>query len=365
METTLKKIDDLDRQAITEILHWRGGKQERLFREARNAREKHFDNAVELRSVIEVSNICRQQCLYCTMGKQAEVNPFTLTKEKILHTIDFLYESKGRRTILLQAGENPDQKFINHVSSVCFSIRERYPDVEVALCLGNLHDEQYEQLFVAGACRYILKFETSSPRLYSWYKNERDTLKNRLSRLQVLQEIGFQIGTGSIIGLPRQTLDDVVNDILLTQQFELSMVSATVFIPNERSAFAGQRQGDLELTLNAIALLRLLNPRCLMPATSSLERAEKGGQLRGLLAGCNTLTIHDGTPPERRADFPIYSDSRFRPQTEFCRNLAASANMTCRPVLHPRQYHGRKMTISHKSRNGATRNDGGAPGKET
>ena len=350
METTLEKIYDLDRQAIADILLWRGEKQEKLFLEARKARAKHFDNAVELRSVIEVSNICRQQCLYCTMGKQKEVKPFTLSEEKILHTIDFLYESRGRRTILLQSGENPDPQFIDLLSNVCFSVRDRYPDVEVALCLGNLPDEQYERLFFAGARRYILKFETSSPRLYSWYKNERDSLENRLSRLQALQDIGYRIGTGNIVGLPEQTLDDVVNDILLTQRFELSMVSATVFIPNERSAFAGRRQGDLELALNAIALLRLLNPRCLMPATSSLERAEEGGQLRGLLAGCNTLTIHDGTPPERRADFPIYSDSRFRPQTEFCMDLVNRSNMICRPVLHPRQHERDATEIDYAAR---------------
>ena len=326
----------MDRKTITEVLLWRGENQKRLFHEARKVRRKHFDNAIELRSVIEVSNICQQQCLYCTMGKQAEVKPFTLPEETILHKIDFLYEFCGRRTFLLQSGENPDQEFIDCISNVCFAVRERYSDVEIALCLGNLSDEQYEQLYFAGARRYILKFETSNPGLYFWYKNKKDTLENRLSRLQVLQNIGFQIGTGNIVGLPEQTLEDIVNDILLTQQFRLSMVSATVFIPNERSAFAGYQQGDLELTLNVIAILRLLNPRCLMPATSSLERASKDGQLRGLRAGCNTLTIHDGTPDEQRDNFPIYSDSRFRPQMDFCTNLAKRADMTCRAVLHPK-----------------------------
>ncbi len=328
MESYIKYIiEKKDPEAISNALKWRGDEQLFLFKKAREARSRFFNNFAEIRSVIEVSNICRQQCLYCTMGKQGEINPYTLDADNMFNIIKQLILFKKRETILLQSGENGEQKFVDLMSNVCERIMKEYPSTKLVLCFGNLNKSQYQQLYNTGASRYIIKFECSNPDLYKWYKNERDTLENRLQKIHELIEIGFKVGSGNIVGLPKQSHQDLVNDLLLTTTLNLSMVSSTVFIPNERSYFAHESAGDLETTLNLLALLRLLNPNCLIPATSSLEKMGINGQLRGLNAGCNTLTIHDGTPKENKSQFPIYSDSRYSPKEQHCFEILEKAGM--------------------------------------
>lgn len=186
-------------------------------------------------------------------------------------------------------------------------------DLRIILCMGDLSRTQYRMLHEAGATDYILKFETSNPELFSFCKPN-DTLEHRLECICQLKEEGFRIGSGNIVGLPGQSLTDLVADLRLIQALPLSMNSATIFVPAENSAFSDKPAGSPIWTLNMMALMRIMNPCRLMPTTSSLEKMIDDGQFLGLLAGANTITIHDGTPEDLQQHFPIYSAKRVRPQ---------------------------------------------------
>lgn len=300
------------REILEKALLFTGEEQESLFKLARERRDKTFpEKFVEVRSVIEISNKCRQGCSYCSMGKKMAMREYTIDEPTLNSLIDYLY-NKGRRVVLFQSGENGEQDYIDMVSRCVEKIKEHYNDLVIILCLGNLNKKQYIQLRLAGADRYILKFETSNPVVYKKAK-PKDSLENRLRCLDHILEAGFSLGSGNIVGLPGQTITDIANDLLLLHKYNLSMNSATVFIPTELSAYKDEPCGDLNLTLNTMALMRIMNPSRLIPATSSLEKIKKGGQLKGLMAGANTVTIHDGTPKELKSLFPIYSVDRVTP----------------------------------------------------
>ncbi|MGM9993664.1 MAG: radical SAM protein [Candidatus Avigastranaerophilus sp.] len=321
----INSIKTLDREQIKQILLFKDEKQEELFAAARKIRnEGKFKDNVELRSVIELSNICAQNCKYCSIGKNGK-KTYILSKETVLSRIKMLADL-GRRTFLLQSGENRNQKFIDDISFCCSKAIEIYPDIKIILCMGNLSKEQYKQLKESGASRYILKFETSNEQHHK-FTRPTDTIQNRLECIQNLTDIGFKVGSGNIVGLPEQTLDNLIDDLILINKLNLSMVSATKFIPNEFSEFKDYPMGDVNITLNFLSVLRILKPDCLIPSTTSLSTGNKDGQLNGLLAGCNTVTIHDGTPKEFEKNFSIYSEKRFSPAEEYCREIIKKANL--------------------------------------
>lgn len=327
----INSIRNLDREKIKSILFFRNEEQEELFAVARDVRHNSiFEDFVELRSVIEISNICSQKCKYCSIGKDKN-NYFTLSNQIILEKMKFLADL-GRKTFLLQSGENKNQKFVDKISECCSKILEQYPDLKIILCLGNLSKEQYKQLKESGTSRYILKFETSNE-IHHKYIRPSDTIQNRLECINNLIEIGFKVGSGNIVGLPNQTLDDLIDDLVLIDKLNLSMVSSTIFIPNEFSEFKNYPMGDLDLTLNYLAILRILKPNCLIPSTTSLSKQDTNGQLKGLLAGCNTVTVHDGTPKEYEKDFLIYSKNRVSPREDFCFEIIKQANMSFKAYL--------------------------------
>jgi len=275
--------------------------------------------------VIELSNVCQQSCNYCSMAKESKLKRYVIKMDPLMEQVDFLYE-RGRRVILLQSGENDSDTFINYTVKICTEIKRRHPDLEIILCMGNLSHDQYVRLKKAGADRYILKFESSSPTLYSTWKPS-DTLDQRLACLQDLVDIGFKVGTGNMVGMPGQSLDDVIDDILLLGKYDLAMMSCTVFIPGEMCNYVNQPMGDVEIALNQMALMRIMYPKRLMPTTSCLERGKKGGQLKGLMAGGNTVTVHDGTPDEFKKLFPIYSTDRCSPGFARCEAFVRDADL--------------------------------------
>ena len=326
----ISNIRSFKRDSIRQYLLSENENQQILFEAARSVREKStFKNFVELRSVIELSNICSQKCRYCSMSKASSF--FRLKKEDILQKIKFLSDI-GRKTFLLQSGENNNQGFIDDLSYCCQRAVELYPDIRIILCCGNLSKEQYKQLKEAGAKRYILKFETSNPEHHKFCRPS-DTIENRLNCIKNLIDVGFETGSGNIVGLPKQTLDDLIDDLYCLKNLKLKMASTTKFIPNENSEFEKYPPGSINLTLNFLAILRILKPDCLIPATSSLETGSSNGQINGLMAGCNTLTIHDGTPSEVEKDYSIYSKERFIPKEQYCVDLIKKAGMEAKKYL--------------------------------
>lgn len=319
-------------EALKEALLARDDAQQMLFALAQERRLKFFpENRAQVRSVIEVSNVCRQKCNYCAIGGKDQSLNYTLSADVMVALMEHLVE-KGRQTILLQSGENVNEEFITELANAVRRIKDMHPDLRIILCCGNLSREQYQMLKKAGASDYILKFEASNPVLFSQCKPN-DTLDNRLHCIELLHEAGFRIGSGNIVGLPGQTIDDLVSDLQLAHQLPLGMNSTTIFVPAENTPYAKEPAGDPHLTLNMMALLRIMNPHRLMPTTSSLEKMIPDGQYLGLLAGANTVTIHDGTPPELEKHFPIYSAKRIRPQIDHFRDILTRAKMNTDNIM--------------------------------
>ncbi len=313
------------RDVLSQALRLEGEAQLELLALARTRRQQAFPaNEVEVRSVIEISNVCTQQCEYCGMG-QGDSPKYVLPLEEFIHVASHLYAS-GRRVVLIQAGENRSQTFVEHVCRCTREVKTRHPDFEVILCLGNLSYEQFRQLRQAGAERYILKFETGNPQLYHRLK-PRDSFEDRITCLEHLLELGFKVGSGNIVGLPGQSHEDLVDDLLFAGRFPLAMVSCSVFIPGEGSKLRNAPVGNPEVALNTLALLRIMYPQRLIPTTSPFERVKKDGQFFGLMAGANTVTIHDGTPDEFRKLFPIYSGRRFTPNGEHIVRIVKRAGL--------------------------------------
>jgi biotin synthase len=317
---------DYGAEVLRRALLLEGKEQQQLFALARARRLECFSrNEVEVRSVIEVSNVCLQRCEYCGIGEPSSLK-FVMPLEEFMEVTTHLYAS-GRRVLLIQSGENSSQQFVEHVCRCVREAKSKCADLELILCIGNLSYEQYRELYEAGARRYILKFETSNPQLYARLK-PRDSLKKRLQCLENLLAIGFKAGTGNIVGLPGQTLDDLVADIQFAGKLALSMLSCSVFIPGERANLRSAPPGNPETALNTLALMRILYPNRLIPTTSPFEKVKEDGQFWGLMAGANTVTIHDGTPEELETLFPIYSGTRFTPNTQHIHDIVRRAELT-------------------------------------
>ena len=304
-----------------------GAAQQALFALARKRRHECFpDDRAQVRSVIEISNVCRQQCRYCAIGRTSQERTYSLDAPTMVLLMDYLY-GKGRRTVLLQSGENLDVRFIDSVVEAVGEIRRRHADLRLILCLGDLETADYRRLHEAGGTDYILKFEASRAELFAHCK-PKDSLSNRLSCIHALHDVGFRVGSGNIVGLPAQTLDDLVGDLQLAHELPLAMNSTTIFVPAENTEFAAEPPGNPVQALNMMALLRIMNPHRLMPTTSSLQKMMADGQYLGLMAGANTVTIHDGTPEDLQRFFPIYSAKRVRPQLDHFKDILRRAGMT-------------------------------------
>ncbi|MBK1722215.1 biotin synthase BioB [Thiocystis violacea] len=317
---------DVFDESIKVALKARGEAQEQLFEMARAARLTGFpDRRAEIRSVVEISNICKQRCNYCNIGSEG-TKKYVIPSDDLVDIASFLYRERGRRVLLLQSGENKDKQFVSNVIRGCALIKDKMPDIQLIGCIGNLSYEQYREMRQAGVDRYLLKIEASRPSLYEAVKPH-DKWAERRQCLDDLAELGFLVGSGVIVGLPGQTEDDLVGDLKFLSDLNLHMVSASVFIPGRGTTYEHMPCGDVETTLNFMALLRIKNPTALMPTTSSLEKLKADGQYLGVMAGANTVTIHDGTPQALQHLFPIYDEHRYRPNDDYLRAIVERAGL--------------------------------------
>jgi biotin synthase len=308
---------------IVDLLGAAGELQQQLFLSARAARKAAGMASVKLRGVIEISNYCQKHCGYCAIRPQNRtLDRYRMDADTIVAVARGIV-AEGITTVFLQSGQDPKVDDI-----VCEAI-PRICDlgVDVLLNLGEKSRATYARYAAAGAGSYILKFETADPVMHREVIGS--PLAERLECAEWIKEVGMQLGTGNIIGLPAQTLESVADDILQAQRMQPSFVSSSPFIPNEHTPLEGYPCGSLELTLNAIAVCRLLFPTALIPAVSALEKLEEGGQLRGLNAGANVMTINF-TPTDLRDNYAIYSQGRFVVRLDHARETIARAGLTPR-----------------------------------
>jgi biotin synthase len=306
---------------IVDLLRATGPEQERLFLAARNARRQAGMDAVKLRGVIEVSNYCQKHCGYCAIRPQnQELSRYRMDAEQIVAVARSVADA-GIDTVFLQSGQDPQMDDI-----VCAAIpRIRALGVDVLLNLGEKSRATYARYAAAGAGAYILKFETSDRQLHRELIHA--PLAQRLSCAGWIKEVGMQLGTGNIIGLPKQDIDSVAEDLLQAERLRPDFVSASPFIPNEHTPLEHAPCGSVALTLNAIAISRLMFPHALIPTVSALEKLERQGQLQGLNAGANVMTVNF-TPKDMRDRYAIYSSGRFVVKLDHAKATIEQAGLT-------------------------------------
>lgn len=311
----------MTREEIKSRLQARGGEQQELFSHARQARDKAQGNRLNIRGVIELSNSCVENCQYCAMRRDNHaLNRYILDEATVLSVAGDIINA-GIPTVFLQSGESP--KCGQLLERIIPEIYTRY-HCSIILCAGKRDAETYARYKDAGAEGYILKFETANPALYEDATGA--SHQERLSCIRGIRAAGMKLGTGSIVGLPNQTLEDIVDDILLAAHFAPDFVSVAPFIPNSGTPYETVPKGDIDLTLNTMAIWRILFPAALIPTVSALEYIHPDGQAAGLSAGANVITINF-TPKQSRDKYAIYAKDRFVVSLEHAHKTAEKAGM--------------------------------------
>lgn len=277
-----------------------------LFSRSRARADQLFGPKIFIRGLIEFTSFCRNDCYYCGIRKSNhKASRYRLGKEDILSCCQRGYEL-GFRTFVLQGGEDlwyTDDKIIDLISS----IKSSFPDCAITLSLGEKTAEQYQAYFDAGADRYLLRHETANARHYAKLHPAGLCAANRQRCLYDLKQIGYQAGAGFMVGSPYQTVENLVEDLLFINKLRPHMIGIGPFIPHQDTPFAQFPSGSLHLTLVLIAILRLLLPNALIPATTALATIHPEGRKMGILAGANVV-MPNLSPLETRKKYLLYNN---------------------------------------------------------
>lgn len=282
--------------------------REELFAAARSVRHENYGRDVFVRGLIEVSNICCNDCYYCGIRRSNKAaERYRLSDEDILECCAVGYDL-GIRTFVMQGGEDP-AFHDSRLTALIRNIKERYPDCAVTLSLGERDEESYRTLFNAGADRYLLRHETITEEHYQMLHPDSLSLEHRIQCLQRLKTIGYQVGCGMMVGSPYQEPEHILADLRFLQRFQPHMVGIGPFLPHHDTPFAAKPPGSSELTLRLLAVIRLMLPSVLLPATTALATAAENGREAGIMAGANVV-MPNLSPPRVRKKYMLYDNKR-------------------------------------------------------
>jgi len=272
-----------------------------LFTLADKVRQKHVGDEVHLRGLIEFSNYCKQNCLYCGLRREnKELKRYRLSENQI---IQFAKNASdlGYKTVVLQSGEDPYYT-VDKMKHIISEIKKF--NVAITLSIGEKTFEEYQEYKKAGADRYLIRIETTDKKLYSKLDPDMD-LQNRIKCLEDLRTLGFEVGTGCLVGLPEQTLESLADDILFFKKINADMVGIGPFIPNENTPLKDEQGGTFEMALKVMAITRLLLPDINIPATTAMETLDPQGRIIALQCGANVV-MPNVTQGDYRKFYEIY-----------------------------------------------------------
>ncbi len=279
---------------------------EYLFAAARQTAQSVYGTQVFVRGLIEFTNFCKNDCLYCGIRRSnPNAQRYRLTKEDILSCCETGY-ALGFRTFVLQGGE--DAYFTDErICEIVSSIKEQHPDCAVTLSVGEKTRESYQSYFDAGADRYLLRHETANEAHYSTLHPKELSLKNRKRCLYDLKEIGYQTGCGFMVGSPNQTIETLFEDLQFIRELRPQMVGIGPFIPHKDTPFAKEAAGTMDQTLRLLSIIRLIHPHVLLPATTALGTIHPQGREKGILSGANVV-MPNLSPIQVRKKYMLYND---------------------------------------------------------
>ena len=290
-----------------------------LAEKADAVRKGVYGNKVFTRGLIEISNVCKNDCLYCGIRKSNKnCERYRLTDEEILECCCEGY-SLGFRTFVLQGGE--DGHFTDEaVCGIVSQIKTLYPECAVTLSLGERSRESYQKLYDAGADRYLLRHETATKEHYEKLHPENMSFDTRMECLKNLREIGFQTGCGFMVGSPYQTADDIARDLKFIEEFSPDMCGIGPFIPHKDTQFCDYQAGSVDLTCYLLSVIRLIKPNILLPATTALGSLDPFGREKGIKSGANVI-MPNLSPQSVRKKYQIY-DNKLTDGTESAQSKA-------------------------------------------
>jgi len=295
-----KNTHELSRDEIILILK-EDSINEYLFSAADDVRKKYIGDEVYLRALIEFSNICRCNCAYCGIRRDNEnVKRFRLTKDEILSLANYAIQA-GYKTLVLQSGE--DAYFsAGYLAEIISEIKKS--GIAVTLSIGERSFDEYKILKDAGADRFLLSIETTNPVVYE-KMHPNMSLENRKRCLFDLKKLGYETGTGSLIGLPEQSIEDLADDILFYKELDADMIGVGPLITHDETPLKGEPNGDFILALKVMSITRLLLPNINIPATTAMETLVENGRLKALQSGANVVMPNVGLE-EIKKNYEIY-----------------------------------------------------------
>ena len=270
------------------------------------ARKAVYGSTVFIRGLIEISNICRNDCLYCGIRRSnANCQRYRLQPEEILACCSEGY-ALGFRTFVLQGGE--DGFFTDDLlCALLRAIKLAHPDCAVTLSLGERSRESYQRLRNAGADRYLLRHETADATHYGRLHPSAMSFENRMRCLSDLKELGYQVGCGFMVGSPCQTAHEIAKDLQFIEHFRPDMCGIGPFIPQSDTPFGAETAGTLELTCYLLSIIRLIQPNILLPSTTALGTIHPQGRELGILAGANVV-MPNLSPQSVRKKYALYDN---------------------------------------------------------
>ena len=290
----------MNRQEIIDILS-DNTKNDWLFKEADRVRREKVGDEVHLRGLIEFSNICKRQCKYCGLrSSNKEVERYRILKDEIITYVKKAIDM-GYKTIVLQSGEDD---YFNTDKMVEIIKEIKNYDVALTLSIGEKTYDEFKAFKEAGADRYLLRIETTDKKLYE-QMHPHASYKNRKQCLYDLKSLGFETGTGCLVGLPGQTIESLADDIIFFKELDADMVGIGPFIPHKQTPLAQAKKGDFWLALKVMALTRINLPNINIPATTAMETINPNGRIIALQSGANVV-MPNVTSTEYRAKYEIY-----------------------------------------------------------
>jgi biotin synthase len=278
-----------------------------LFKKAYETRFKFYQNRVFVRGLIEFSNFCKNPCKYCGISTHNKnITRYRMKKDEIIETAIEGYKL-GFKTFVLQGGEDPyftDLVFIDIISN----IKKHCKDAAITLSIGERSKEGYQSFYNAGADRFLLRHETVNHTLYKNLHNHL-SLDNRIRCLYDLKNIGYQVGSGFMVGVPGQTLDDLANDLLFLKKLNPHMVGIGPFIPHNETPLKDYPAGSSQMTYRLLALIRLLIPKVLLPSTTALATLKAENRYQGFNVGANVV-MPNLTPYKYRKQYQLYNGKK-------------------------------------------------------
>ena len=290
----------MEKQELIDILS-DNSKNDWLFKEADRIRKENVGDEVHLRGLIEFSNICKRQCKYCGLRcENKELERYRLDKDDIIMLVKRAV-SLGYKTIVLQSGEDEyfdSDKMVEIVREI------KKNDIALTLSIGEKSYDEYKEFKKAGADRYLIRIETTDKKLYKEMHPNAD-FENRVRCLYDLKSLGFETGSGCLVGLPNQTIESLANDILFFKELDADMIGIGPFIPHAQTPLGDEKQGDFWLALKVMALTRITMPDINIPATTAMETIHPQGRIIALQSGANVV-MPNVTSREYRAKYEIY-----------------------------------------------------------